>query len=532
LHFAYSWIKLPEMKREAFSTADIHPSNARPRWRALLIGATLSITGCAAPQLHTPPISEQDTTLASCENFYRQLDQTVQAAHVIDARAQRVPTVPYLRVSRFLASFDPGAMNPDAYERWLMHLNALANEGLSNEWQRLSASQQESMRRHWPAQSTDLNQTLTRCGQQLVDHLAKAPRISALEVEDHYQTWKRWLGLYPLVAIPFRWGVVREHRDIAASQDRHHQKLQESVSRENWQFFAPPTGSDQRLSALSALRASKLDALGIPQLSEPTRHLLLEAFAPSLAIETGPDGLAGNDHPLRLTASTHGNIGGDNSRPTLYTGISHGRYQGEVTTLLNYSVWFSERRPTRRLDLLAGRFNGVTWRVHLTADGEVLGFDKMHLCGCWYQFYPASGFQANPDLPFFQEPFYLGATLDPATAHTLWLESNTHSLLGVSERPALSTRPLTLRTYNELRALPDGRGGHHSPFDAEGLIPESSRPERFLFWPMGIANPGALRIHGTHAIAFIGRRHFDDPWLLDELNLTRQSLDPRFRGDD
>jgi hypothetical protein len=32
---------------------------------------------------------------------------------------------------------------------------------------------------------------------------------------------------------------------------------------------------------------------------------------------------------------------------------------------------------------------------------------------------------------------------------------------------------------------------------------------------MGIPNPGAMRQWGTHATAFVGRRHFDDPFLID-----------------
>ena len=71
------------------------------------------------------------------------------------------------------------------------------------------------------------------------------------------------------------------------------------------------------------------------------------------------------------------------------------------------------------------------------------------------------------------------------------------------------------------------RGTHRlarvSPFNAQGLIPESERPERFVFWPMGIPSPGAMRIHGTHAIAFIGQRHFDAPRILDELGLVSES---------
>jgi hypothetical protein len=32
---------------------------------------------------------------------------------------------------------------------------------------------------------------------------------------------------------------------------------------------------------------------------------------------------------------------------------------------------------------------------------------------------------------------------------------------------------------------------------------------------MGIANPGAMRQWGTHATAFVGRRHFDDADLFE-----------------
>lgn len=32
---------------------------------------------------------------------------------------------------------------------------------------------------------------------------------------------------------------------------------------------------------------------------------------------------------------------------------------------------------------------------------------------------------------------------------------------------------------------------------------------------MGVPEPGAMRQWGRHATAFVGRRHFDDPWLLE-----------------
>ena len=34
---------------------------------------------------------------------------------------------------------------------------------------------------------------------------------------------------------------------------------------------------------------------------------------------------------------------------------------------------------------------------------------------------------------------------------------------------------------------------------------------------MGIRSPGAMRQWGHHATAFVGRRHFDDPYLIEQL---------------
>lgn len=49
------------------------------------------------------------------------------------------------------------------------------------------------------------------------------------------------------------------------------------------------------------------------------------------------------------------------------------------------------------------------------------------------------------------------------------------------------------------------------------LVLSCARPERFLLWPMGVRSPGAMRQWGRHAVAFVGRRHFDDAHLLDSL---------------
>ena len=59
--------------------------------------------------------------------------------------------------------------------------------------------------------------------------------------------------------------------------------------------------------------------------------------------------------------------------------------------------------------------------------------------------------------------------------------------------------------------------GRRSLFGSDGLVAGSERAERWLLWPMGVPSPGAMRERGHHAIAFVGRRHFDDADLLDRL---------------
>ena len=78
--------------------------------------------------------------------------------------------------------------------------------------------------------------------------------------------------------------------------------------------------------------------------------------------------------------------------------------------------------------------------------------------------------------------------------------------------------PYRLKDENDLRALAlpaVAGGGTRSIYGPDALVPGSERPERFIFWPMGVPSAGQMRQWGHHATAFVGRRHFDDPLLID-----------------
>jgi hypothetical protein len=108
--------------------------------------------------------------------------------------------------------------------------------------------------------------------------------------------------------------------------------------------------------------------------------------------------------------------------------------------------------------------------------------------------------------------------LEEGQRMVLWLATRSHYLVGLSIIDDGETDGVryAVADDNDLRSLPIPGGGRRSLFEADGLVAGTERMERFLLWPMGIASPGAMRQWGTHATAFVGRRHFDDPDLIEK----------------
>jgi len=110
---------------------------------------------------------------------------------------------------------------------------------------------------------------------------------------------------------------------------------------------------------------------------------------------------------------------------------------------------------------------------------------------------------------------------DPGEQMRLVLEAGTHALRQVTAGPVDGPRdgpatPYRLVPEDRLRSLPDPGGGSRSFYGESGRVPGTHRLERLFFWPLGVPDAGAMRQGGSHATAFVGRRHFDDARLLDE----------------
>ena len=102
----------------------------------------------------------------------------------------------------------------------------------------------------------------------------------------------------------------------------------------------------------------------------------------------------------------------------------------------------------------------------------------------------------------------------------VYISRDTHQVVGLQPLTPMqhsiqpNKKPYRLQPFDQLLQLP--------VFNRNGYIPNSERPERWFFWPMGVRNPGAVRRFGEHAVSFIGKRHFDDPYLLREIGVQHR----------
>jgi hypothetical protein len=280
--------------------------------------------------------------------------------------------------------------------------------------------------------------------------------------------------------------------------------------------YAPPSGPAGRADIAALLARASVNPLGIPEPAGADLDALFQAFAPRFAVDTR--GAA--DLPGALGWDAEGLPRVVPGEPVVYRRVSHARYEGRALLQLNFAIWFPERPLGAGWDILGGRLDGVLWRVTLAPDGEPWVYDTIHHCGCYHQFFPTPRAALKPQPDTLDEGVLVPQQL-PRTERnariTLRLASGTHYLERVvpDAAPAGPATEYVFAEDDTLRSLALNEAERRSVFRPDGIVPGSERGERWLFWPMGVPEPGAQRQWGRHATAFIGRRHFDDPGLLE-----------------
>lgn len=449
----------------------------------------------------------------TCLQLYQRL--SVRTGSVRDAEYHPLKDYPFLRTSRFLSYWVEKRGLSLAV---LREQNRLARASLEIEVSNIPAKEWADWLNRQGVEGSRWPLLLQSCGDRLVkavwrDAKTRLRIVKLSVVPDHYQASKRVLGFYPLLAPFFKQAVVRDHRKASMRGA----VLAEAFAAQPSAFtgYVWPEGNPKLAVKMPNL-VGRLP--GYPDWTDSELHSLFSKYAPQWVVETETD----SDRIGSLTLTADGRPVVAIDTPSIYVALTQGVFRGRVTSQLNYVIWFQGRPSEGVFDLLAGTLDSLVWRVHLDAEGQPIAYDSIHGCGCWYQLWPAMGFAVAASHQQAGEPVLVGSTIRSRNP-TLIVSSTTHQLAVLDTAPTLmnAVEPLVIQPYQSLKSLSYGVR-RKSLFNPQGLVEVSRRPERWLFWPMGIASAGASRVMGTHAISFVGRRHFDDPELLETLGMISQ----------
>lgn len=460
-----------------------------------LLAAGLLLSACAGISPRRAPFAAPTAGQAQCLAHFAEFDAQVAAHGDRHSASTAVQGAPFLRTDRFLASFRDTLGDPATTRAWLAALAALDARA----------------RRIEAAQLRDLDESdesvLAACREILVDAVLADPaalaRVRAgAVVPDEYRTWQRVAGIYPIARLFARRGIARLHRThpVAAAAP--------VASGAAYRYSAPAPAAPLILDWAALPR----DRLGRARLSRAQREALFARHAPTWRVQ------AASAADVIGTPRWHADeVVVDPAQPAVYTYTSHTRFGSHTLLQLNYVIWFPARPPRGAFDLLAGRLDGLTWRVTLDIDGIPLLHDVMHNCGCYHQWFPSARLRRRADNPAEESlwvPFTLSSTVPPP-GWEIRLAPGTHYVTAVVPATAdAAAVPLAARPYADLYRLPAGER-RRSLFASDGINHPSARRERFVLWPFGVPAPGAMRGIGHHAVAFVGRRHFDDARLIE-----------------
>ncbi|WP_064609428.1 hypothetical protein [Photobacterium sp. J15] len=478
--------------------------------RVLLPFICLLLVSCASQPVNT---FSYPAKLETCLNRLTNFKQQVQQQGVQDAQLHWNTQYPHLSFDRFSIAMLTQIQSTEDKSRWLDYVSGQAAIQRKVEYQNL------------PDKSNIDFEIQEKCAEQLATHNKNNAlfwlqiKQSPPKIPSGYQSWQRVVGLYPISKLFAAPAIESEKTRIAL--DFINPVHDYSISYRNTDI---PTLNASTIHSWFRQALDKSDAewplLGKSQLAELQKY-----YAPEFIIETASN----DDKPGQVAFLADGKPGVNISQPTLYLDHSYTRFHGRTLLQLHYSLWFPNRTAKSKFDPYAGKFDAVLVRLTLDHQGQPLILDSIHHCGCYHMV-----FALNPSLKFVPKQ---ADTESPVTWYVyrnkttnslrITLSHGEHMIKDVNwgdNNP--QARSLTLQSYDQLRSLPQNGSSYKSLFDQHGMLPDSRRSERFYLWPFGVKSPGAMRQYGQHATAFIGERHFDEPYVLERLFLP-PSVNPR-----
>jgi hypothetical protein len=287
-----------------------------------------------------------------------------------------------LRTTRFLAALAPRfQMGHDdkAFAYWIKWLARTAAKARGYELANLSAVSRDALRGRLGKKP---GQVVSDCISVLMAFDGKRPNFrktlaGVIAVPDNYTDIYRVVGMYPVTSIPVLIGFGRWKDRNLPSFERPPGKLKISgkIGYTAPRNQTPPMKSD---AVAALLRRAAGNPLNIPRPAGDDLRRLAASFAPVYAIDVvGRFDRIGVPRPR-----THGAPGLDTSAPRVYVQPSWVIINEVPLLQISYLAWFSERPPTSSVDILAGKLDGLIWRVTIAPDGRPLLYDSIHPCGC------------------------------------------------------------------------------------------------------------------------------------------------------
>lgn len=492
----------------------------KPRFLFAALAASLgALSGCAGL---TPNMVNRDAM--SCEDRLSYVDAVVSDNAVQSASASPVVGYPFLRANRnsvlMARQFDAdGDGQVDRADQW---------DALISQMRGLDRVARQSEIANLPASSSISSEAVENCANAMAASLTPdqyKTLLPAVFVPDDYLDFQRIAGLYPLTAFPAYFGYEGWKQENFASFAASDNDLIHSDSGA-WREYTVASSELGRLDVADIDR----DAFGQWRPSDDELEKLARAYAPVFRVRAGSD----SDKVGRPTLPARGALAIiDTDNPTVYYRLSHSYFAGRWRPQIVYEIWFPERPASSPFDILAGHLDALIWRVTLDDDGTPLIADTIHGCGCYHMFFPSNALQriSAPEDHDIRETAEMPAgylTSSILSRPVLWIDRTSHYLLKVTGAVGdqstvdIASQTAVLRPAQELGHLPLQNGqGTASLFDEDGFVPGTGRLERFILWPMGVDNPGAMRQWGHHATAFVGRRHFDEVKLMDRYFVKR-----------
>ena len=452
-------------------------------------------------------------------SFFAELDNAVYQSGVRNRAYFQVSGFPYLRADRFLVSLKGRLENDAQKNQWVGLMQQLDIAARLTEIQNLPESEVQRIAdafglvpdRQILQKKVVFYSNKLRAHDQRRHDFYEVLKVS-VQNSDEYSTLMRIIGLYPIASVPVAIVTHRVYDEIA---EWHEKPYDEREPLGQLTAYGPDgaldfTGQEVR----TIVQRSKQNPLRIPLPSAVDQKRLLAVFAPVIIQDQVED-----YDKIGAVIWADKTLGVNPDIPKAYYYFSHAYFKKEPVLQINFVFWYSARGGPNSPRIEHGNMDGLTVRVSLNDRGIPFMVDIMNNCGCYHFFVPRKE-MVQRILP---SPMAIDAFVPawlpsgfPQQRLTIRVVSGWHQVEHIESRRMPSDfKPYNLVPYDRLEMLPKDGASQESMFNSKGIGKFTDRVESDIFIPMGVPQVGRMRQRGHHAIKFIGRAHFDDPYLFD-----------------